>query len=222
MNEAIGQVLPLAAAVGLSPVPVIAIVVILATPRARANGPAFLFGWLIGLSLVGAVVLLVSGALDATDGDEPATWVSVLLLALGALLVALAVKTWRGRPRGDEAALPKWMSTIGDFNAPRAFRFGALLSGANPKHFLLTVAAAAEIAETPIDPAQETIALIVFILIGTIGVAVPVFVFFALGERSRKPLDEVKSWMTAHNAAIMAVILLLLGFKLLGDGLSGL
>ena len=56
------------------------------------------------------------------------------------------------------------------------------------------------------------------LLIGTIGIAVPVLVFFVLGERSRELLDEVRSWMSAHNAAIT----LLIGFKLLGDGLSGL
>jgi threonine/homoserine/homoserine lactone efflux protein len=97
-----------------------------------------------------------------------------------------------------------------------------LLSSANPKNLMLTVAAAATIAGTGIDAGQETIALAVFILIGTIGVGAPVVVFLALGERSRKLLDDVKSWMAANNAAIMAVITLVIGAKLLGDGISGL
>ena len=44
MGEAIGQSLPLAIGVALSPVPIIAVVLMLTTPRARANGPAFLLG----------------------------------------------------------------------------------------------------------------------------------------------------------------------------------
>jgi hypothetical protein len=35
-------------------------------------------------------------------------------------------------------------------------------------------------------------------------------------------LDGIKNWMAAHNAAIMAVVLLVLGVKLIGDAISGL
>ncbi len=40
MGEAIGQALPFAVGVALSPVPIIAVILMLVTPRARANGPA--------------------------------------------------------------------------------------------------------------------------------------------------------------------------------------
>jgi hypothetical protein len=56
MGEAIGQSLPLAIGVALSPVPIIAIVLMLTTPRARANGPAFVMSVLylvIGVKLLG-------------------------------------------------------------------------------------------------------------------------------------------------------------------------
>ena len=223
MNEAIGEILPLGLVVSLSPVPIIAVVLILTTPRARANGPAFLLGWVAGLTLVGALVLLVSGAVDASEDSEPATWVSLLELALGLLLILLAVKQWRGRPRGDEdAALPRWMTTIEHFGPPKAFGFGVLLASANPKHLVVTVAAAAAIAATGIDGGEEAVALAVFILIGTIGVGAPVIAHLVLGERSRAMLDGVRSWMAANNAVIMAAITLVIGAKILGDGIAGL
>jgi hypothetical protein len=49
VGEAIGQSLPLAIGVALSPIPIIAVVLMLTTPRARADGPAFVLGWLVGL-----------------------------------------------------------------------------------------------------------------------------------------------------------------------------
>ena len=160
---------------------------------------------------------------EHTGEDGPATWVSVLKLVLGAVLVALGIKQWRGRPRGaEEAALPKWMTTIDHFGPGKALGFGALLSGANPKNLLLTIGAAAAIAETGIEAGQETIALVLFILIGTIGVGAPVVIYLVLGERSRKPLDGLKSWMAANNTVIMAVLILVIGTKLLGDGIAGL
>src|SRR3954463_7705543 len=105
MGDAIGQVLSFALGVAISPVPIIAVVLMLATPRGRVNGPAFLGGWLVGLALVGTVVLLAASGGRATSAGEPATWVSWLKIGLGALLLLVGVKQWRGRPRaGTEAA----------------------------------------------------------------------------------------------------------------------
>jgi threonine/homoserine/homoserine lactone efflux protein len=224
VKEAIGQVLSLGVGVAVSPIPIIAVVLMLATPRARSNGPAFVLGWIIGLAIVGTIVLLVSSGADASSDGEPATWVSVLKLVLGLTLLLVGVHGWRGRPRrGDhDAALPTWMQTIDAFGAPKALAMGVLLSGVNPKNLLLTVAAAAAIAQTGIDTGEQAIALAVFVLVGTLSVAAPVVVFFALGSRSREMLDGMKAWMAANNAAIMAVLMLVIGTKLVGDGIAGL
>ena len=108
MGEAIGQSLPLAIGVALSPVPIIAVVLMLTTPRARANGPAFVLGWLVGLGVVGAVVLALAGPGGASEVGQPATGVSWLKLLLGLGLLLVAVRQFRGRPWADEEApLPK-------------------------------------------------------------------------------------------------------------------
>ncbi|MBM2823822.1 MAG: hypothetical protein HW413_2568, partial [Thermoleophilia bacterium] len=60
MGQAIGDILPLAIGVAISPVPIIAVVLMLGTPQARANGPAFAAGWVAGLTIVGAIVLLLA------------------------------------------------------------------------------------------------------------------------------------------------------------------
>jgi threonine/homoserine/homoserine lactone efflux protein len=223
MGEAIGQVLSFGVGVALSPVPIIAVVLMLGTPRARANGPAFVAGWVIGLALVGTIVLLAASGGDASESGEPATWVDVVKLVLGSLLALLAVKQWRGRPReGDEAALPKWMQAIDSFAPGKALGMGALLSGVNPKNLILTLGAAAAIAQTGIAAGQQAVALGVFILIGTLGPGIPVAIYFLMGARAEHVLDELKRWMAGHNAAIMAVLCLVIGAKLIGDGISGL
>jgi threonine/homoserine/homoserine lactone efflux protein len=224
MGQGISEVLTFAVGVAISPVPIIAVVLMLATPRARSNGPAFVLGWILGLAIVGTIVLLVSSGADASSDGEPATWVSVLKLVLGVLLLLLGVRGWRGRPRRGEheASLPTWMQTIDSFGAPKALAMGVLLSGVNPKNLLLTVGAAAAIAQTGIGTGEQAVALAVFVLVGTLGVVAPVVVYFALGSRSREMLDAMRSWMAANNAAIMAVLMLVIGTKLLGDGIAGL
>jgi hypothetical protein len=223
MGEAIGQSLPLAVGVALSPVPIIAVVLMLTTARARANGPAFLLGWLVGLGIVGAIVLALAGPGGASEEGQPAAWVSWLKLLLGLGLVLVAVRQFRGRPRGDEEApLPKWMGAIDRFGPGQALGGGAALAGANPKNLLLAVAAAAAIAQTGIPGGQQAVAYAVFAVIGTLGVGAPVGIYLALGERSAELLGRLKDWMGHHNAVIMAVLCLVIGVKLLGDGLGGL
>jgi threonine/homoserine/homoserine lactone efflux protein len=223
MAEAIGEVLPLGVGVALSPVPIIAVVLMLGTPRARANGPAFLLGWVIGLALAGAVILLVASGADASEDGDPATWVGVLKLVLGVLLLLVAVRTWRVRPRGDrEGELPRWMAAIDRFTASRSIGFGALLSGVNPKNLVLTVGAAAAIAQTGIPAGQQAGALAVFIVVATLGPGIPVAIYFAMGDRAERLLEELKGWMAAHNAGIMAVLCLVIAVKLIGDGITAL
>jgi threonine/homoserine/homoserine lactone efflux protein len=222
VSEAIGQVLSLGIGVALSPIPIIGVVLMLATPRARSNGLAFLLGWIIGLAAAGTVVLLVSSGADASNQGQPADWVNVLKLVLGVLLLGVAAKQWRGRPKsGEEASMPGWMETIDRFEPSKAAGLAFLLSAVNPKNLLLVVGAAAAIAQTGVSGGKQAIALAVFVAIGTIGPGAPVAIYFVMGERSKRLLDELRVWMAQHNAAIMAVICLLIGAKLIGDGVSG-
>jgi threonine/homoserine/homoserine lactone efflux protein len=223
MAEAIGQVLSLGVGVALSPVPIIAVVLMLGTPRGRANGPAFVLGWVVALAVVGTAVLVAAQGAGATEDQEPATWVNVLKIVLGVLLVLIALRQWRRRPRaGETAAMPKWMRTIDGFTPARSFAIGLALAGVNPKNLLLTVGAAVAIAQTGADTTDQAVALAVFVLIGTLGPGLPVAIYFTLGRRATQMLDDLKSWMAAHNAAIMAVLCLVIGAKLIGDAVTGL
>lgn len=223
MGQAIGGSLALAVGVALSPLPVIAVVLMLTTRRARVNGPVFVAGWLAGLGVVGALVLSVAGTAGASSSGSPATWLSWVKLALGLLLLGVAVRQFRGRPKGGERApLPSWMARIDDIRPAAAAGLAALLAGANPKNLLLAVGAAASIAQTGVSGGQQAVAYLVFAVVGTLGVGTPVGVYVALGPRADKPLADTKDWLSAHNAVIMSVLCLVIGAKLIGDAIGGL
>jgi Kef-type K+ transport system membrane component KefB len=223
MGKAIGGSLPLAVGIALSPIPIIAVVLMLTSRKAKVNGPVFVLGWLIGLGIVGAIVLSIAGPAGASKSGSPAAWVSWAKVVLGVLLLLVAVRQFRGRPRGDEQPqMPKWMATIDKTTPLAALGLAALLSGANPKNLLLAVSGGATIAQTGISGAQQAIAYLVFAVIGTLGVGAPVVIYFALGERSQKLLGELKDWMSRHNAVIMAVLCLVIAAKLIGDAIGSL
>jgi hypothetical protein len=220
MGAALGEVLVYAVAVAISPVVILPVVAILGTPRARTNGPAFTVGWFAGLMLVGAVIFLL--APDPGAPGDPATWVSLVKLGLGLVLVGLAVRQFRARSSpGDEPTLPAWMGAIDRLSAPKAFGMAAALGGANPKSLLLAAAAVGAIVETEIARAEQAAAYTIFAAIGTLGAAIPVAMYLVLGEGAARRLDRLRGWMTRNGAVILAVILLLIGAKLIGDAVTG-
>ena len=222
MGEAIGNFLPLAVGVAISPLPIVAVVLMLVTQRGRANGPSFVAGWCVGLAVVGAIVLAVAGGANASTDNEPATWVDVLFLVLGLLLILVAAKQWRGRPHGDEEPpTPKWMGALDQFTPIKAGGAGVVLSALNPKNLLLAVAGATAIAQTGISTGQQIGSYVIFVVIASIGVAAPVVIYFAMGDRSQQLLGNLKTWLAHNNAVIMAVLLLIIGVKLIGNAISG-
>ena len=222
LGQAIGNLLPSAVGVALSPIPIIAVILMLATPRAKSNGLAFAAGWIVGLVVVSVIVLFVaSDAGDPNGGtSDGVNWVKV---AIGVLFLALALKQWRGRPRHGEAAeMPKWMDTIDRFTAIKSTGLGVVLSALNPKNLALTLAAAASIAQANLDTGDTTIAVAVFVVIASVSVLGPVLFYVLAPQTAAKPLDAIKVFMSEHNAVIMFVLFLVLGAKILGDGLGGI
>lgn len=223
MGAAIGQSLQMAVGVALSPMPIIAVILLLTTAGARRNGPAFVVGWLAGLAVIGVVVLAVIGPSAQGPRGQPATWVSWLQLILGALLLYVSVRQFRGRPTaGTEPPMPGWMRSVEQFGAVQSLGVGAFLSGLNVKNLLLAVAAATAIAKTGVPAGQQAVAYAVFAVLATLTVAAPVAIYLSMGERSANLLGRLKGWMSRNNAVIMSVLCLVIGAKLIGDAISGL
>jgi threonine/homoserine/homoserine lactone efflux protein len=221
LNEAIGQVLAPAAAVALSPIPIIAVILMLGSARARVNGSAFAIGWITGLVVVSVVVVLVAGNASDPDSDT-ATGVNWVLAAIGVLFLIMAARQWRKRPkRGEAAVMPAWMATSDSISPVKAGVLGIALSAANPKNLALTLAASAGIAQADLDGVDTAIAIATFVVLGSITVAGAVGFYLVSPRRAERPLAEVKQYMSDHNATIMTIVLLILGAKVLGDAISG-
>lgn len=223
MIQAIGDILPLAIGIAISPVPIIAIILMLITPKARSNGLAFLGGWVLGLAIIGTIVLIIANTAGVTTSSGPSKTVSAIKLVLGLLLLVAAWRQFRKRPaHGEEAPMPKWMKSLDSFTPARSLAIGALLSGVNPKNLVLNATAAAGIAATGLPGVQQAVVLLVLIVVASIGVAAPVGVYFLMGDRAASILDGWKAWLAANNATVMTVLLLVFGVVLIGKGIGGL
>jgi threonine/homoserine/homoserine lactone efflux protein len=221
MGEAIGDVLGLAAGVAVSPLPIVAIILVLATPRGRLNGLLFAVGWVVGLAAVGGVTLAFAGPAGASTNGQPAIWVGGLKLALGVLLVLFGARQWRRRPVDpSQAQLPQWMAAIDRFTPIKILGLGLALAAANAKNVPLTIAAAASIGSAGLPVGQQIASLAVFVIIASLGLLAPLGVSLVMGERAKSMLGGWRDWAARHNAAVMAVLFFVLGMKLLGDGIG--
>jgi len=218
VSQAIGQILGEAVGVAISPVPVAALILMLFSASAARNGVAFLIGWLIGLTAV-CLVAIALGIGSGTDSDSG----SIAKVVIGLLFVLLGLRQWRRRPRdGEEAEMPAWMATVDRLSAIKALGLGLLLTAANPKNAGLAIAAAASISSQNLESGEQAVTVLAFVLLSSITVILPVAAYLLARERSRSTLDALKVWLIRNNGTVMTVLFILIGAKVLGDGLAGL
>jgi hypothetical protein len=221
VGEVLGQLLPYAIGVAISPVPIIAVILMLLAPKAGGAGAGFLVGWVAGIVVVTTVFVLLAGVLDPSDGT-PSPVVGWIKLLLGALLLAMAVGQFRRRPRPGEApALPGWMAAIDEVTPLKAVGLGAALSGINPKNLGLCLAAGSTVGGAGLGAGETVVAVAVFTVLAAATVAVPVLAYAVAADRMRAPLDALHDWLVRENAVIMGTLLAVLGVVLLGHGIAG-
>jgi threonine/homoserine/homoserine lactone efflux protein len=223
MGKVIGEYLPLAVGVAISPIPIIAVILMLFSGRARQNSLAFLLGWIVGILAGLGILIAVASTQDLAAGGQPSDTSSWIKLVLGLLLLVAAAGQWRKRPKpGEEPKMPGWMTKIDTLKPGAALGLGILLSALNPKNLLLMAGAAVSIAQAGLSSTDQVIVVVVFMLIGACTVAVPTLAYLFMGAKVQPKLDSAKAWLSANNTTVMAVLLLVIGFTLFGKGLGGL
>ena len=223
MAQGISAVLTFAVGVAISPVPIIAVTLMLFSRRARVNGPAFLLGWVLAVALVSGVAYTLADQGDAATSSTAADTIAWGKIVFGVLFLLLAARSWRSRPApGTEPEMPKWMAGVDALTPLKAFGLGLLLAGVNPKNLMLAASAGATLAGLGLASGEAVGSLIVFVVVASLSIAAPVFYYLVGGESAKARLDEMKGWLVLHNDAVMAVLLLIFGVKLIGDGVPPL
>lgn len=221
MGTVIGDLLPLALGVAISPIPIIAAILMLLSPKARVTSVGFLLGWVVGIVAAVTVFTLLSSILPADDPDVSHPIRGVVQLVLGLLLFLLAFGQWRKRPKtGEEAALPKWMKAIDTITFPVALGLGFLLSAVNPKNLIMAAGAGTDIGAAALPAGSVVLVIVIYTLIAASTVLVPVVGYLIAADRLRGPLDALRGWLARENTVIMAVLLLVIGVSMIGKGIG--
>ncbi|MEV6062183.1 GAP family protein [Nocardia asteroides] len=219
MGSVIGDLLPLAVGVAISPIPIVAAILMILSKNAGGAARGFAAGWVGGILLVTVVVTLLAGPLGGSGDKEPSTAASWVKIVLGALLIVLAAEQWHAR---SNTAVPGWMQAIDTLTVAKAAGLGAVLSGVNPKNLLLCLSAGVAIGSSGLSAGGDIVAILVFTLIGSATVLAVVLGYALAADKLRPTLDSARQWLQDNNHAVMAIVLLVMGAVVLGKGIGGL
>ncbi|WP_280231668.1 GAP family protein [Nocardia cyriacigeorgica] len=219
MGTVIGDLLPLAVGVAISPIPIVAAILMLLSADAGKTSTGFGLGWVVGIVVVTGVVVALSGSLSGSGDEQPSTAAAWIKIVLGVLLIALAVKQWLDRA---DTSVPGWMQAIDEFGFGKAAGLGILLSAVNPKNLLLCLSAGVVIGTSGLSAGGDVAAIVIFTVLAASTVLVPVIGYAVAADKLRGGLDTMKAWLQANNHIVMAIVLLVMGAVVLGKGIGGL
>lgn len=221
MGSVIGDILPLALGIAISPIPIIAAILMLLSPRARVTSVGFLLGWVVGILIAVIVFTLLSSLIPAADPNASKPITGVIQIILGVLLLLVAARQWHSRPRaGEEPHLPKWMQAIDTITFGRAFGLAFILAAVNPKNLLMAASAGVTVGSAALNIGSQIVVIAIFTVLAASTVLVPVVGYLIAANKLRGPLESLHRWLAAENAIIMAVLLLVIGVVLIGKGIA--
>lgn len=209
----------LALVIATSPVTVIPAVLVLHAPRPRPSGLAFLGGWLLGLAAVTAGFIAASDKFSGLN-QSPPKWASWLRVVLGSALIVFGVYRWLTRRARPHA--PPWMSSFTRLTPSRAGVMGALLAVVRPEVLIVCAVAGLGIGTSGTGQASDWIPAVFFVAMSSSTVGLPILAYAGGGARLDDPLERLKVWMEENSAALVAVVLVLIGLMVLYNGIHAL
>ncbi|MGO4193171.1 GAP family protein [Arthrobacter sp. YAF17] len=221
MLELIAELVPQAIGMAASPLPLIAVLLMILSPDGRGRSLGFALGRVLAvLVTVLAVAALSDFATQASGGTRLG---AVIRLVLGVTLIVLALSKLRSRPKGAaEPKTPGWMQALAGITPAKALRTGFLVTAINPKELIFGIAAGVVIGSASIPPGMAAAALLIYTALATVTVVVPVAAYLLLGAPVRRVLEPAKTWLVRYYNVIIAAVLAIIGAVMIGKGMAGI
>jgi threonine/homoserine/homoserine lactone efflux protein len=199
-------------AITLIPFPLTAFVLVLGAQKGTWKGLAFILGWLACLVAVIAAVILATGNNPPRPDTIPSDAALAVKLAVGVVLILLAVRERRrrGRPRRP----PAWMDRLDRLSLWAAAGLAAFL-----QPWTLVAAGAATVLEAKLSTPGSLLALIIFCLLATSSYLYLELYTVLRPARAGALLERLRTWLDSHQDQAIIVICLLIGFWLVGNSI---
>jgi positive regulator of sigma E activity len=203
--------------VTLEPIPLTAMILLLATEGGLWKGLGYVLGWMVTLVVIVAVTVLVTGGKPLIPKSNPSTAALVVKLAIGAVLVFIAYRRRGSRGTSQPKGQPKWMRGIDRVNPLSAAGLAFLL-----QPWVLVVAGVTTITQAKLTSATEYIAVFAFCVWCTASYLVMETYAVLRPEKVKSTLTALLGWITSHRDQVIVFLSLGLGLYLMAKSIYGL
>lgn len=219
----IPELIPLALAIAISPIPLAGLLLKLMSPDGFRATIGLAAGWFLGVGAAATGLSILSTFLPEPDPDAAAPFVAAGSLVIGLILAITGIVQVRSRPAGDApVVLPGWMGVLDRLGPFRAAAIGFGYAALRPKNLILTAAASVIIWRNNPDPATVVVSIVVFTVVASSTMVAPVLAYAFGTTVVRRGLVRLREWLLTHVALITGVTLLVLGGALTLFGLASL
>jgi threonine/homoserine/homoserine lactone efflux protein len=202
-------------AIALDPLPLTAFIVVLPSKRGVRKGAAFVFGWLVSLAVVVTVTVLATGNNPPKPSTAPSLAALAVKIAIGAVLVTIAIRhiRARGRPKPPKKP-PKWQEHVDTMSPWFALGLAPAL-----QPWGLIGAGAATVVEAKLSSWESYLALFLFCLLASASyLFMEIYTVFRPGQ-SQALLARFRTWIDTHTDQVIIAGSLILGVWLIANSL---
>ena len=187
--------------------------------RPLRTGVWFFLGAFGATLAIGVAAAFVIGDAAASGSSTPKTWVAILDIALGLILLGWVSRAVR-RPRNPEktAAMVGQMTKVASSSAIAIVAAGATL--ANPGGFIPI--ALKSISEEDPSATQYIVDWLFFAIASVLPLLIALVMLLVAREWAERILGAARDWLVLHARTIAAVIIVALAAALLRNGIAGL
>jgi threonine/homoserine/homoserine lactone efflux protein len=214
--------------VNLEPIPLSAMILLLAADRGVLKGVGFVLGWMLTLVVIVAVTVLVTQGRPPAPASAPSTAVLAVKLACGAILVLIGYRRRDSLRRSDQAAgtpqaqptapkQPKWMASIDRVNPLTAAGVAFVV-----QPWVLVAAGLSTIADAKLSNPLEYFWVFAFCLWCTTSYLTMEIYALVRPDTVRDRLRALLEWINQHRDQAIAILSLVLGLYIMAKSISGL
>lgn len=222
MGSLLVHITPLALGVAASPLPVVAVLIILITKRARPASIVLTAGWILGNVVAIGIAVTFADVVPMPKQGTDAASEGIFTLLLGIGLVVMGVLARRGRQRTTSTEPPTWVNSVDNLSPIGAGVVAFLNATTSPKNLALTITAGRTITTSVSATSLIAAASLFYVAVASVSIVTPVVLYFVGGERSVVTLKRWRDRVTENGAAIMEITLLVLGVAMSAKGLYNL
>jgi hypothetical protein len=201
--------------IALSPISVVAMILLIATERGAAKGAAFLVGWVLSLLVIIGGTIALTGGQPPRQKTAPGTGASIATIVVGVILLGVALRAERRRREGlvKPKKEPKWMAKVDNMSLLAAATLGCLL-----QPWGLMAAGVATAIDVDTSNTSSVVSVVLFGLLATSTLLIMEgWVALRPTEANRK-LAAMRTWTQAHRNHVVVVLSTVVGVMLIAKG----